>query len=91
VCDGRYNGSSYCSPAYDALLKQGAQAASYSASLPFYRQAEELLVQDAPVLFFRYGETISLVRPWVINYIQTPSDHQNVGDTLYENIQIAAH
>ncbi len=85
------NSSKYCNPAYDALLNRGAQAASYEEALPFYHQAEELLVEDAPVLFLRYGEGISLIRPWVINYIQTPSDQQNVGDAFYENIQIAIH
>jgi ABC-type oligopeptide transport system substrate-binding subunit len=91
TCDARENSSTYCNPAYDALLNQGAEAASYAESLPFYHQAEELLVQDAPVLFLRYGESVSLVRSWVINYIQTPWDNQNVGDTFYENIQIAPH
>ncbi len=91
ACGARYNGSNYCNPAYDGLLDEGAKAAIYQESLPFYHQAEQLLVQDAPVLFLRYGETVSLVRPWVVNYVATPSDHQNVGDTLYENIQILAH
>ena len=91
ACGVRNNSSKYCNPAYDALLDQGAQAASFADSVPFYRQAEETLAQDAPVLFLRYGESISLIRPWVINYIQTPSDHQNVGDLFYETIQIATH
>ncbi|HUP83461.1 MAG TPA: peptide ABC transporter substrate-binding protein [Candidatus Limnocylindria bacterium] len=91
ACDAWHNESGYCNPAYDALLEQGAHAASYADSLPFYHQAEHLLVEDAPVLFLRYGESISLVRPWVTNYVQTPSDHQNAGDTLYETIAIAEH
>jgi oligopeptide transport system substrate-binding protein len=91
ACGGRYNGSKYCNPDYDALLNRGAAAATYEDALPFYHQAEEMLVQDAPVLFLRYGQGVRLVRPWVINYIQSPLDHQNVGDAFYENIQIAAH
>ena len=91
ACGARYNSSKYCDPAYDALLNRGAEAASYEKALPFYHDAELMLVQDAPVLFLRYGENVWLVRPWVINYIQTPSDQQNVGDVFYENIQIAAH
>ena len=64
-CGAVHNSSTYCNPAYDALLNEGAQAASYEESLPFYHQAEQALVQDAPVLFLRYGEDISLIRPWV--------------------------
>jgi oligopeptide transport system substrate-binding protein len=89
-CGGWHNGSNYCNPAYDALLDQGATAASYEESLSFYHQAEELLAKDAPVLFLRYGETNSLVRPWVV-YTPSLMDQQNVGDAFYENYAIAAH
>ena len=78
-------------PAYDDLLNQGAQAADYDAALPFYQQAEQQLVQDAPVFFMRYGEGVRLIRPWVAGLTQTPSDHQNVGDVFYETIHILAH
>ena len=66
-------------------------AASDEESLPFYHRAEDMLVEDAPVLFMRYGETVSLVRPWVMNYVESPSDQQNIGDAFYEDVQIAAH
>ncbi|MEA2676831.1 MAG: oligopeptide transport system substrate-binding protein [Chloroflexota bacterium] len=88
TCGGHLNQSGYCNNAYEALLDQGAAAASYEASLQSYHLAEQLLVEDAPVLFLRYGESISLVRPWVTNYTQTPFDQQNVGDMFYETIQI---
>jgi ABC-type oligopeptide transport system substrate-binding subunit len=91
ACGAGNNNSGYCNPAYDALLNQGAGAADYNASLPFYTQAEQLLVSDAPVFFMRYGEGVRLIRPWVSNLWQTPSDHQNVGDVFYESIQILAH
>jgi oligopeptide transport system substrate-binding protein len=91
ACGAGNNNSKYCNPDYDALLNQGAQAANYDAALPFYTQAEQLLVQDAPVFFMRYGEGVRLIRPWVQGLTQTPSDHQNVGDVFYETIHIAAH
>lgn len=91
ACGAGNNNSKYCNPDYDALLNQGAQAANYDAALPFYQQAEELLVQDSPVFFLRYGEGVRLIRPWVGGLTQTPSDHQNVGDVFYETIHILAH
>jgi ABC-type oligopeptide transport system substrate-binding subunit len=90
TCGARYSESYYCNPDYDALLDQGAAAATYEDSLPFYHQAEKTLEEDAAVLFLRYGETVRLVQPWVINYVATPVDQQNVGDRYYETIQIAA-
>jgi oligopeptide transport system substrate-binding protein len=91
ACGAGNNNSKYCNPDYDALLNQGAAAANYDAALPFYTQAEQLLVNDAPVFFMRYGEGVRLIRPWVQGLTQTPSDHQNVGDVFYETIHIAAH
>jgi ABC-type oligopeptide transport system substrate-binding subunit len=91
ACGAGNNNSGYCNPDYDALLNQGAQANDYAAALPFYTQAEQLLVGDAPVFFMRYGEGVRLIRPYVAGLEATPSDHQNVGDVFYESIHILAH
>lgn len=91
ACGAGNNNSKYCNPDYDALLNQGAAAADYAAAEPFYHQAEELLAQDAPVIFLRYGEGVRLIRPWVTGLQATSSDHQNVGDVFYETISIAPH
>ncbi len=91
ACGAGNNNSKYCNPDYDALLNQGAGAANYDAALPFYQDAEKLLVEDAPVFFMRFGEGVRLIRPWVAGLTQTSSDHQNVGDVFYETIHILAH
>jgi oligopeptide transport system substrate-binding protein len=91
ACGAGNNNSKYCNPDYDKLLNQGAGAADYDTAVPFYHDAETLLVQDSPVLFLRYGEGVRLIRPWVTGLMQTSSDHQNVGDVFYESISIAAH
>jgi ABC-type oligopeptide transport system substrate-binding subunit len=91
ACGAGNNNSKYCNEAYDDLLNQGAGAATPEEATAFYHQAEELLQQDAPVLFMRYGEGVRLVRPWVQGIVQTSSDHQNIGDVFYETISIAAH
>jgi hypothetical protein len=91
ACGVRNNNSKYCNPAYDALLNRAAQAATYDEALPFYQQAEQTLVNDAPVLFLRYGEAVRLVRPWVLGIVPTAADHQNIGDMHLEDVQIVAH
>jgi len=91
ACGAGNNNSKYCNEEYDALLNQGAAAASYEESVPFYQQAEELLATDAPVLMMRYGEGVRLIRPWVSGLTRTPNDAQNVGDKFPETIQILAH
>jgi oligopeptide transport system substrate-binding protein len=91
ACGAGNNNSKYCNEEYDALLNQGATAADYAAAEPFYHQAEELLAEDQPVLFLRYGEGVSLIRPWVSGLTITVSDSQNRGDRFPETIQILAH
>ncbi len=91
ACGSGNNGSRYCNPAYDDLLEQGATAGSYEEAATFYQEAERLLAADAPVLFLRYGEGVSLIRPWVSGLTITSADSQNRGDRYPENIQILAH
>ena len=90
ACGAGNNNSKYCNPAYDDLLNQGAGAASYDESVPFYQDAEKLLADDAPVVFLRYGEGVRLVRPYV-GLTATVNDSQNTGDRFPENYTIAAH
>ncbi|HEX5018528.1 MAG TPA: ABC transporter substrate-binding protein, partial [Actinomycetes bacterium] len=61
ACGAGNNNSKYCNPDYDALLSAGAAAATYDESLQSYHDAEMQLVEDAPVLFLRYGESVRLV------------------------------
>jgi oligopeptide transport system substrate-binding protein len=89
ACGAGNNNSKYCNPDYDALLNQGAAAASYDESLPFYQDAERLLGEDAPVVFLRYGEGVRLVRPNV-TLTPTVNDSQNTGDRFPENYAVAA-
>jgi len=90
ACGAGNNNSKYCNPAYDDLLNQGAGAASYDESVPFYQDAERLLAEDAPVVFLRYGEGVRLVRPYV-GLTPTVNDSQNTGDRFPENYTVAAH
>jgi oligopeptide transport system substrate-binding protein len=90
ACGAGNNNSKYCNPAYDDLLNQGAAAASYDESLEPYHAAEQLLTEDAPVLFLRYGEGVRLVRPYV-GLTPTVNDSQNTGDRFPENYTVAAH
>lgn len=72
------------------MLAEACQTADLVDRLAEQLATEHLIVEGSRGQMV-YGESISLLRPWVINHIQTPSDHMNVGDTFYENIQIAAH
>jgi ABC-type transport system substrate-binding protein len=67
--DGNYN-----SPELDALLDQARVEQDVATRLRLYQQAEQLIIQDAPVLFITHGLSYELVKPYIQGYVLTPID-----------------
>ncbi len=65
----------YSNERYDSLLEQAAQAGNSALRSDLLRQAEQLLLDDAPVipLFFRSSKR--LIKPHVRGYRDNPLDH----------------
>jgi len=58
----------YSSPALDALLDQAAVEQDQSTRLAMYRQAEQLVVDDAPCIPLWHNINYVLVKPYVKGY-----------------------
>ncbi|GAA2520231.1 ABC transporter substrate-binding protein [Pilimelia columellifera] len=63
---GSSNNTTYSNPKFDDLIKQGDAAKDVDAAIPFYNQAEDVVLEDMPVipLWFNkeavlYGDKIS--------------------------------
>jgi oligopeptide transport system substrate-binding protein len=91
VCGSGNNNSQYCNPAFDAAFNEAATIADPAQQEAKYIEAQRIAVDDASVLFLRYGVTRYLVQPYVLGLTPSSSDHQNIGDVFPETIQIAAH
>jgi oligopeptide transport system substrate-binding protein len=91
VCGGGNNDSQYCNPAFDDLFGKAATETDPAKQEQMYKDAQRIVVDDAAVLFLRWGTTRYLIQPYVSGVIATPSDHQNVGDVFYENMSILEH
>ena len=54
------NSAFYCNPEFDALVAQGNAAATNEEAIEFYNQAEDLLLEDMPVMpmFFGLEQTV---------------------------------
>jgi len=91
ACGSGNNNSQYCNPEFDKLFKQAATEADPQKQTDLYIQAQRLMVDDAAVLFLRYGLTRYLVQPYVSGLSATASDSQNVGDRLFETIKMLEH
>jgi oligopeptide transport system substrate-binding protein len=62
------NFSGYSNPAVDALMEQAGIEVDEALSLELYRQAEQMLVDDAAILPLWFGENYVLVKPYVQGY-----------------------
>jgi oligopeptide transport system substrate-binding protein len=62
------NFGEYSNPAVDAILEQAGVEADAAKSQALYRQAEQMLVDDAAVLPLWFGENYIVVKPYVQGY-----------------------
>jgi ABC-type oligopeptide transport system substrate-binding subunit len=91
ICGGGNNNSQYCNPKFDEAFNAAATIADPDDQTAKYIEAQRIAVDDASVLFLRYGVTRYLVRPWVSGLTPSSSDHQNIGDVFLETIKILKH
>ena len=58
TADGSSNFYGYDNPTFDGLVRQGSEAANPTEALKYWRQAENILVQDMPVLPLRFSQNV---------------------------------
>ena len=68
------NSGGYSNPALDAILEQARVEQDVTKRIGLYQQAEQMLVDDAPVLFTTHSLSYQLVKPYVKGYVFTPFD-----------------
>jgi ABC-type oligopeptide transport system substrate-binding subunit len=54
--DASSNYSKYKSPKFEALVKKGSAAANNDEAIKYYSQADELLLEDMPIIPIMYGQ-----------------------------------
>jgi len=91
VCGSGNNNSQYCNPAFDAAFNEAATIADPAQQEAKYIEAQRIAVDDASVLWLRFGLTRYLVRPYVGGLTPSSSDHQNIGDVFLETIKLFEH
>jgi ABC-type oligopeptide transport system substrate-binding subunit len=58
--------------AYDRLVEAARRVMDHEERMRMYRQADRILVEQAPVLSLAYGRFHMLVKPWVRKYLTSP-------------------
>lgn len=66
-CDSRDNHTGYCNSDADTLMDQAANETNEAERFDLYNQAEQIILDDAPVVPLWYGKEYWLVKPYVTN------------------------
>jgi ABC-type transport system substrate-binding protein len=66
------NHGGYSNPELDALLEAARVEQDVTRRIAMYQQAEQMIVNDAPVLFTTHSLSFELVKPYVKGYVFTP-------------------
>ena len=69
---GGNNDAFFSDPRVDALLAEAAPLSDLDRRYALYREAEKLVVADAPWVFLYYPITYEIQQPWVHGYVLNP-------------------
>jgi oligopeptide transport system substrate-binding protein len=84
------NVSGYHDPAFEKLAAQADQTVDPDAALKLYQQAQQVLVDDVPVVFLEVSVSIQLVNPKVQNLKYFALDSGYPGAWFWEDVDISA-
>ena len=91
TCGGGNNNRHYCNPDFDALVAQAATERDREQQIALYQQAQQLLMEDAPILPLRYNVQSYEAKPYVVGLTDYPPGFRLPGDYAYETIRIREH
>jgi oligopeptide transport system substrate-binding protein len=66
------NQGGYSNPELDKLLEQARVEQDVTRRIAMYQQAEQMIVNDAPVLFTTHSLSYQVVKPYVKGFVFTP-------------------
>jgi ABC-type oligopeptide transport system substrate-binding subunit len=70
--NGGYNLAGYSNPKFDDLIKQGNSAGSVQDALPFYQQADDIILNDMPAMPWGYLGFNTVHSANVTNVLKVP-------------------
>ena len=79
------NYTRYKNPAFDALFEKALAETNDSLRYELYRQADQVMINDAPVVPLWYDEVIHLVQPYVKNFEPNGINLLELRKTLIED------
>jgi peptide/nickel transport system substrate-binding protein len=70
------NSTRYQNPAFDAIFEQALATTDRQRRMELYRQAEQIALDDAPMIILFYDEDYRLLQPYVAGYRNNAMDRR---------------
>jgi oligopeptide transport system substrate-binding protein len=86
VCLQQQLGRGWRNEAYDRLIEQARNSTDQRERIELYRQADRILVEEAPLMPAIYGRWGDMVKPWVKGYARLPN-----GTLFWKDLVIEPH
>lgn len=71
-------------PEYDDLVENARRITDQAERLRIYRQAEQILMREAPLIPLLYNRMHLLIKPWVRRFLITLNQYYSFKDVLIE-------
>jgi peptide/nickel transport system substrate-binding protein len=70
----------YKNPEFDKLLEQGMMVSNKEESYKYFMQAEQIMMQDAPLMILWYGENLKMIHSFIKNYYFNPMNYKDFSE-----------
>ncbi len=84
------NSVRYKNPAFDKIFEQALTELDQTKRYALYQQAEQLAMDDAPMLFIYYDEDYKFVQPYVMNYPINAMDRREFRSVWFDKAKYGA-
>jgi len=74
----------YRNSKFDALYRSALNAKSIEEANIFFKQAERILMEDAPIIILWYDEGYRLIRSYVKNFPNNPMQYRDLGEVYFD-------
>lgn len=78
------NTSRYVNERYDQLYEKGLSTPNISKSYDYFLKAEQIMIDDAPILVLWYDEIYILKQAYVKNYFSNPIEYYDFSEVYFE-------
>ena len=78
------NNSGWQNEAYERLIQQAREMMDQEGRMALYRQAEQILVEEAPIIPLLDGRLSMLIKPWVRRFPTSPVKWWHWKDVVIE-------